>query len=119
MRKRDRLDIAFVLLVTMAIINIVTMASRQETFRGIVYSVASVRDFVTLTPRDDARLLAGMQTGSRYVLVDRDGVYPLQGAQDRVGAFNGHEATIMGSFADGKIHVSTLYRSRVAETASH
>ncbi len=95
------------------------MAANQEMFTGIVYSLAHVQDHVALRPGDDARILAGMQSGSKYVLVDQDGIYPLQGEQERVGAFAGHEATIMGSYANGAIHVSTAYRSRAVETASH
>ncbi len=113
MRKREPLDIALVVLMIVGAIAIVTAANNQETFSGIVYNIASVRQRVALRPGDGDRIIAGAHLGAHYVLVDQDGVYPLEDNDERVAVFAGHKATIMGSYADGAIHVSTAYRSRV------
>lgn len=113
MRKREPLEIALVVLMIVGAAAIVTAANNQEMFSGIVYSISSVRQNVALRPGDGERIIAGTRSGAHYVLVDHDGVYPLEGDDERLGMFAGHKATIMGSYADGAIHVSTAYRSRV------
>jgi hypothetical protein len=119
MKKREPLDVAFVLIMTLGAVLVIAMAANQESFVGIVDQIATVRKHVPLRPGDDARILAGSKSGFKYVLVDQDGIYPLQGDQERVGAFTGQEATVIGSYANGAIHVSTAYRSKAAEKASH
>lgn len=118
MRRCDRLDIAFVVLVMIGVVAVVSMASSQEIFKGVVYATTSVRDHVALRVGDETRIQAGLRSGLRFVLVDKDGIYPLQGEQDRVGAFSGQTVTMMGSYAGDAIRVSSVYRSRVAETPS-
>ncbi len=112
MRNREPLDFALAVLMIVGAVAVVTAANNQETFSGMVYNIASVRQHVALHPGDGERIIAGTLSGAHYVLVDQDGIYPLQGDDERVGMFAGHEATIMGSYADGAIHVSTAYRSR-------
>lgn len=112
MRKHEPLDIALVLLLIVGAVAVITAANNQETFSGVVYNIGSVRQQVPLRSGDGDRIIAGTRSGARYVLVDRDGVYPLEGDENRVGMFAGHVATIMGSYANGTIHVSTAYQSR-------
>ncbi len=113
MHKREPLDIALVALMIVIAVAIVTAANNQDMFSGTVYNISSVGQHVALRPGDGNRIMAGLRSGAHYVLVDRDGVYPLEGDDDRMNVFAGHEATIMGSYADGAIHISTAYRSRV------
>ncbi len=113
MRKREPLDIALVVLMIVGAVAVIAAANNQETFRGMVYNIALVRQQVAFRPGDGERIVAATRSGAHYVLVDQDGVYPLEDKDERVGMFAGHEATIMGSYADGAIHVSTAYRSRV------
>jgi hypothetical protein len=106
MASRDRLDIAFVIMIALAFLALTSAASENEPFTGTVLPDAH---------------WSTAHTGSKYVLEEEGtgDVFALRGQETALALLSGQRVTVIGSESDDQIHVSSVYAARESEPAPH